>query len=85
MFTRDLRRLRRRLHQIPEFGLDLPATQAAILEDLEGRSGYPDGQGSSSVTAVRRGRKQHNDEARIAVLLRADMDALPITETTGWR
>ena len=32
----ELVELRRRFHQIPEVGLDLPQTQALVLESLEG-------------------------------------------------
>jgi amidohydrolase len=71
--------LRRDLHRNPEIGLDLPRTQAAVLTQLEGlRLEIGTGQGLSSVTAVLRGRKKGP-----VVLLRGDMDALPVTEETG--
>jgi hippurate hydrolase len=76
----DLVTLRRALHRSPEIGLDLPLTQATILEalaglDLEIRTG----QGCSSIVAVLRGGATVPEYPR-TVLLRADMDALPITE-----
>ena len=72
----DLASLRRRLHQEPEIGLDLPKTQAKILAALDGLGlEVTTGKTLSSVTAVLRGSKSDK-----TVLLRADMDALPVTE-----
>ncbi|MCV2393071.1 M20 family metallopeptidase [Actinotalea sp. M2MS4P-6] len=72
----ELDELRRALHTIPEVGLDLPETQAALLEALDGLDlEVQTGSGLSSVTAVLRGAKPGP-----TVLLRADMDALPVTE-----
>lgn len=71
--------LRRELHRIPETGLDLPKTQARVLEALDGLGlEVTTGSGLSSVTAVLRGGKPGPN-----VLLRGDMDALPVTENTG--
>ncbi|MCR2824785.1 M20 metallopeptidase family protein [Microbacterium sp. zg.Y909] len=71
--------VRRELHAAAEVGLDLPATQAIILRELEGLGlAISTGRSLSSVTAVLRG-----GAPGPVVLLRADMDALPITETTG--
>jgi amidohydrolase len=72
--------LRRRLHRVPEIGLDLPVTQSLVLEalaelDLE----VTTGESLSSVVAVLRGRAPHEGE-RPVVLLRGDMDALPVAE-----
>jgi len=76
----DLVALRRALHQVPELGLDLPRTQELVLGALDGLPlEITTGTGLSSVTAVLRG--QGGDGA--AVLLRGDMDALPVTERTG--
>ena len=72
--------LRRRLHRFPEVGLELPATQAAVLEALDGMDlEVTTGQRLSSVVAVLRG-KGHVVGPRPVVLLRGDMDALPVTE-----
>jgi len=74
----DLVTLRRQIHQEPEIGLDLPKTQARIVAALDGLGlEVTTGKGLSSVTAVLRGSKSNK-----TVLLRADMDALPITELT---
>jgi hippurate hydrolase len=71
--------LRRRLHQHPEQGLRLPLTQAAVLTEL---ADLPlrvhTGHGLTSVVAVLDG-----DRPWPTVLLRGDMDALPLTERTG--
>lgn len=71
--------LRRRLHAIPEVGFDLPQTQALILAALAPLGvEISTGTALSSVTAVLRGASDGP-----SVLLRADMDALPIAEKTG--
>src|SRR5690606_23296976 len=75
----DLTELRRSLHRRPEIGLDLPQTQRAVLAALEGLPlEITLGSSSTSVTAVLRGGRPGP-----AVLLRGDMDALPVTEATG--
>jgi amidohydrolase len=75
----DLVALRRRLHAHPEVGLDLPATQATLLEALAPLPlEITTGSGLTSITAVLRGGRPGP-----AVLLRADMDGLPLTEETG--
>ena len=79
----ELVELRRRFHQIPEVGLELPQTQALVVEALEGLPlEITLGKSVSSVTAVLRGTKQSTGERKV-VLLRGDMDALPIEEATG--
>lgn len=79
-FLPDVVRLRRALHQVPELDLDLPKTQALLLDaladlDLE----ITRGEGLSSITAVLRGGRGPGP----VVLLRGDMDALPVVEATG--
>ncbi|KPC58843.1 M20 metallopeptidase family protein [Streptomyces chattanoogensis] len=75
----DLVRMRRALHRIPETGLDLPRTQEAVLAELDGLPlELRTGDGLSSVTAVLRGSRPGP-----TVLLRGDMDALPVAERTG--
>src|SRR3954447_21921601 len=75
----DVVAVRRRIHRQPEIGMDLPATQAVIVEELakvglEGRRG----KALSSVVAVVEGGRPGP-----TVLLRGDMDALPLHEDTG--
>lgn len=75
----DLVDLRHRLHQHPEIGLDLPETQRIVLEALKGLPlEISVGQTLSSVTAVLRGGRPGP-----AVLLRGDMDGLPLQEKSG--
>ena len=75
----ELAGLRRQIHQDPEIGLDLPRTQAKVLAALDGLPlEVTQGRALSSVTGVLRGAQPGP-----TVLLRGDMDALPITERTG--
>ena len=75
----ELTELRRSIHVEPEIGLDLPRTQRKVLDALEGLPlEITLGRGLSSVTAVLRGGTPGS-----TVLLRGDMDALPVTERSG--
>lgn len=75
----ELALLRRDLHRIPEIGLHLPLTQARVLAALADLPlEISTGTGLTSVTAVLRGARPGP-----VVLLRGDMDALPVTEETG--
>ncbi|HCA86533.1 MAG TPA: amidohydrolase [Streptomyces sp.] len=74
-----LTRLRRALHAEPEVGLDLPRTQERVTSALDGLPvELSHGARLSSVTGVLRGARPGP-----TVLLRGDMDALPVTERTG--
>ena len=68
---------RRYLHQNAELGLDLPITSAYIKEKLEemGYSVKTVGKSGLCVTVGKAGTK--------TILLRADMDALPLNEESG--
>jgi len=82
----ELAELRHAIHREPEIGLDLPLTQAKVLAALDGLPlEISTGRKLSSVTAVLRGDAAgpRPDGARPVVLLRGDMDALPVTEATG--
>src|SRR3954468_5410394 len=71
--------LRRALHRHPELGLDLPRTRDAVvaaLADLPLQVHL--GRSVRSVVAVLEG-----DRPGPTVLLRGDMDALPLVEDTG--
>ncbi|GGM45442.1 M20 family metallopeptidase [Dactylosporangium sucinum] len=75
----DLIELRRELHRHPEIGLDLPGTQRRVLDALAGLPlEVTTGTALSSVTAVLRGGRPGG--SRPVVLLRGDMDALPVYE-----
>ena len=75
----DIVEVRRRIHRHPELGLALPETQRLVVDRLRSLGLEPQlGRGLSSVTATigasRPGR---------TILLRADMDALPMPEASG--
>src|SRR6195952_3375469 len=75
----DLVALRHDLHRRPEIGLRLPRTQHRVLTALDGLDlEISTGQALSSVVAVLRGTRPGP-----AVLLRADIDGLPVTEESG--
>ena len=71
--------LRRAIHAEPEVGLDLPKTTAKVKAAL---AGLPleirEGPSTSGLVAILRGPANGR-----TVLLRGDMDALPLTEDTG--
>ncbi|NHN56234.1 amidohydrolase [Calidifontibacter sp. DB0510] len=77
----QLSALRRTLHQIPELGLRLPQTQAVVLEQLAELDDIEitTGRELDSVTVVLRGKARPDGPV---VLLRGDMDALPVVEQT---
>ena len=71
--------IRRALHQIPELGTDLPKTQAAVCAELD-KLGIPykKNVGDSGLIGTIQGGKPGK-----TILLRADIDALPVKEDTG--
>ncbi len=84
----DLTDLRHRLHAEPEIGLSLPRTQEKVLAALDGLPlEVTTGTTTTSVTAVLRGGARGTEQNgnagggdRPVVLLRGDMDALPVAE-----
>jgi amidohydrolase len=71
--------MRRRLHERPEIGNDLPITREVVLESLEGLPlDVTLHETTSGVAALLTGAKPGP-----TVLLRGDMDALPLHEDTG--
>lgn len=72
---------RRTLHSMPELLYDLPRTSAYVADKLHsfGVDEVTGGVAQSGIVAVIEGRKGPGG----TVGLRADMDALPIAETTG--
>ncbi|MHB8460646.1 MAG: M20 metallopeptidase family protein [Candidatus Limnocylindrales bacterium] len=79
----ELIAIRRGLHARPEIGLHLPETQAAIAADLQALGLEPRlGTALSSVVAVIEGTAT-GAATGPSVLLRADMDALPLHEDSG--
>ena len=81
----EIAELRHAIHTEPEIGLDLPKTQQKVLAALDGLPlEISTGSGLSSVTAVLRGGGHAGGPGGgPVVLLRGDMDALPVTEETG--
>jgi hippurate hydrolase len=72
-------RLRRQLHEHPELGNELPHTRDAVLEAIEGLPlDVTLHESTSGIAAVLTG-----DRPGPTVLLRGDMDALPLQEDTG--
>jgi amidohydrolase len=71
-------KLRRQIHKYPELGLQLPKTQEVLLDSLDalGITGRK-GTSTSGITALIDG-----DHDGPTILLRADMDALPLHEDT---
>jgi amidohydrolase len=75
--------LRRQIHAKPELGLDLPLTTAAVLEALAGLDlEIARGPSTSGIVATLRGTAPGAEDGR-TILLRGDMDALPMPEETG--
>ena len=72
------RALRRELHQYPEIGFDLPRTLALVRRELEEMGiPYTEEYGRSGIVAT------INEGKPFTIGIRADMDALPMTEATG--
>lgn len=74
----ELRTLRHTLHEHAEVGFHLPATFKLVTSWLEAIGLTPTPCGTSGITAVIPGASPGK-----TILLRADMDALPIQENTG--
>jgi amidohydrolase len=75
----DMVTLRRTLHQWPEIGNDLPVTRENVMEALDGLPlDVTLHETTSGIAALLDGGKPGP-----TVLLRGDMDALPLTEDTG--
>ena len=75
--------LRRRIHAKPELGLDLPLTTEAVLDGLQGLDvEIARGKSTSGLVVSLTGTKPGSQSGR-TILLRGDMDALPMPEETG--
>ncbi len=75
----DARKVRRDLHRWPEIGLDLPKTKDRVLEALDGLPlDITLHKTTSGIAALLTG-----DKPGPTVMLRGDMDALPMPEDTG--
>src|SRR5436309_10658076 len=75
--------LRRPLHRQPELGLDLPLTTEAVIDGLQGLDvEIARGPSTSGLMVSLTGTKPGSQSGR-TILLRGDMDALPMPEETG--
>src|SRR6266849_549406 len=75
--------LRRRIHAKPELGLNLPLTTEAVLDALHGcELEIARGPSTSGLVVSLSGTKPGAQIGR-TILLRGDMDALPMPEETG--
>lgn len=70
---------RRALHQIPEVGLDLPKTKAYVKGELEALGLEVKEYGKSGLSTLIQGEKGEGK----CIMIRADMDALPMNEDNG--
>jgi metal-dependent amidase/aminoacylase/carboxypeptidase family protein len=72
--------LRRRIHASPEIGLHLPETRKAVLDEIADLDLEIElSERTSGIIATLRGSRPGR-----TILLRADMDALPMPEDTDW-
>ncbi|NLZ55653.1 MAG: amidohydrolase, partial [Clostridiaceae bacterium] len=74
----ELSRIRREIHKKPEVGMDLPITTAFVMEQLKKHGIKAEQIIDSGISAVIEGGKPGK-----TLLLRADMDALPLPEESG--
>lgn len=71
----ELTAVRRELHQHPEVGFELPYTKSLVKQKLTEMGYFPQELGKAGIIALAGGKKPGK-----TILLRADMDALPIQE-----
>jgi hippurate hydrolase len=75
--------VRRKIHAHPELGLDLPETTATVLDGLKGLDvQVARGKSTSGLVVSLTGTKPGSQSGK-TILLRGDMDALPMPEETG--
>lgn len=68
---------RRRIHEHPELGLEQPRTSALVMEALQEMGLSPQRMGGGVTAMI------YGERAGKTILLRADMDALPMNEESG--
>lgn len=74
----QLQNWRRTLHQHPEVGFDLPQTRALVKQALTEMGYTPQDCGKAGILVLAGGKKPGK-----TILLRGDMDALPVQEESG--
>ncbi len=71
-------KMRRKIHEYPEIGFDLPKTVALVKQELDSFGiSYTEKYGKSSIVAT-----INEEKSNFTIGVRADMDALPIKEQT---
>lgn len=75
----QLQNWRRTLHRHPEVGFDLPKTRALVKQALTEMGYTPQDCGKAGILVLAGGKKPGK-----TILLRGDMDALPIQEGPAW-
>ena len=78
LFSDELVEMRRHIHQYPEIGMSLPKTTEFVMNKLKEIGLEPEEIIESGITATIGGKKPGK-----TLLIRADMDALPIHEASG--
>ena len=73
-------KIRRKLHRIPELGMDLKKTSDLVCEELDQSGISYTRYGDSGIIAEIKGTLKESDDV---IMLRGDMDALPVKEKTG--
>lgn len=81
-FQNQIKKVRQDLHEYPELQYDVHKTTTRVIAELKsyGISNITSGVGQSGVVAVIQGKSNKSGRT---IGLRADMDALPLQETTG--
>lgn len=74
----QLQQWRRTLHRHPEVGFDLPKTRALVKQALTEMGYTPQDCGKAGIIALAGGKRPGK-----TILLRGDMDALPVQEESG--
>ena len=74
----QLQKWRRTIHRNPEIGFDLPKTRALVKQALTEMGYQPQDCGKAGILALAGGKRPGK-----TILLRGDMDALPIFEESG--
>lgn len=85
-YAADMITFRRGLHEYPELSMEEYKTAdriARTLETMDGMEVITGAAGGTGVIGILRGKKDGGRSGGKTVLLRADIDALPIEETTG--
>ena len=77
-FEQDLLRWRRHIHGLAELGMEVPQTSAFVAKELEAMGYAPRFVAGTGVVAM-----VGPEKGKGVLLLRADMDALPIREDNG--